>query len=109
MLTKIKSAIRVFRELGHVEVDWTPEHQNAAQQFFTSPAGKRLLLVLQNCATRKDTQAVFAGGGRFEAGKAVGMREALTILEYLVKIEVEEFTENSEGGAVAELLESLRP
>ena len=37
------------------------------------------------------------------------MREGLTILEYLVKTEVEEFTENSEGGAVAELLESLRP
>jgi hypothetical protein len=109
MLTKIKSAIRVFRELGHVEVDWTPEHQNAAQQFFSSPVGKRLLLILQNCATRKDTQAVFAGGGRFEAGKAVGMREGLVILEYLVKTETEEFTENSEGGAVAELLESLRP
>ena len=61
MLTKIKSAIRVFRELGHVEVDWTPEHQNAAKQFFSSPVGKRLLLILQNCATRKDTQAVFAG------------------------------------------------
>ena len=109
MLTKIKSAIRVFRELGHVEVDWTPEHQNAAKQFFSSPVGKRLLLILQNCATRKDTQAVFAGGGRFEAGKAVGMREGLVILEYLIKTETEEFTENSESGAVAELLESLRP
>jgi len=31
------------------------------------------------------------------------------ILEYLIKTEAEEFTENSEGGAVAELLESLRP
>jgi len=109
MLTKLQSAIRVFRELGHVEIDWTPEHQNEAKRFFDSPAGKRLLIVLRNCATRKDTQAVFAGGGRFEAGKAVGMREALVILEYLVRTDADEFTESSEGGAVAELLESLRP
>lgn len=48
-------------------------------------------------------------GGRFESGKAVGFREALVILEYMTQTEVEEFTENSESGAVAELLESLRP
>lgn len=109
MLTKLTSAIRLFRELGHVEIDWTSAHQNEAKRFFDSPAGKRLLVILRNCATRKDTQAVFSGGNRFEAGKAVGMREANVILEYLVQTEADEFTESSEGGAVAELLESLRP
>ena len=109
MLTKLKLVIRLFRELGHVESIWAPEDQGAAKQFFSTPSGKRLLLALQNCATRKDTQAVFAGGGRLEAGKAVGFREALVILEYLANTEIEDQTENSEAGAVAELLESLRP
>ena len=109
MLTKLQSAIRVYQELGHIDVDWKQDDQNAAKQFFSSPAGQKLLLILRNCATRKDTSAVFAGGGRFESGKAVGFREALVILEYMTQTEVEEFTENSESGAVAELLESLRP
>jgi len=109
MLTKLQLAIRLFRELGHVETDWTPADQNAAKQFFSTPSGKRLLLVLQNCATRKDTQAVFAGGGRLEAGKAVGFREALVILEYLTNTEIEDQNEGSDAGAVADLLESLRP
>ena len=44
-----------------------------------------------------------------EAGKAVGFREALVILEYLTNTEIEDQNEGSEAGAVAELLESLRP
>jgi hypothetical protein len=109
MLTKLQLAIRLFRELGHIETLWTPEDQGAAKQFFATPSGKRFLLVLHNCATRKDTQAVFAGGGRLEAGKAIGFREALVILEYLTNTEIEDQNEGSESGGVAELLESIRP
>lgn len=109
MLHKLKTVLRLWKELGEVSVNWKQEDTTATKLFFESASGKRFITCLRNAATRKDISAVFKGGGLFESGKAVGFREALVFIEWLASSEIEDFNEDSEGEVASELLEKLRP
>ena len=109
MLHKLKTVLRLWRELGEASVNWKQEDNTATKLFFESASGKRFITCLRNAATRKDISAVFKGGGLFESGKAVGFRESIVFIEWLASSEIEDFNEDSEHEAVSDLLEKLRP
>lgn len=96
------TAWRIFSFQGSLQPKWLDEDQQALVQYLSSSHGARLKALLSSYCSLREARACMAGGGPFEAGKAIGSRELLAYLEYLGKAETKD-SEAAEYGDTADL------
>lgn len=84
MLQALKLAIDLHRHVKTGGIpQWTQEDSGELSRFIKSPAGRKLWVLLGQTVERRAIAACTTGGSAHDAGRVVGFREAMAVIEWL--------------------------
>lgn len=90
--------------------DWTPEDSGELSRFLNSPSGRKLWVLLGQTVERRAIAACTTGGSAHDAGRVVGFREALAVIEWMKAEKIDdEISLKGDVEGVSSLFERYSP
>ena len=90
-LQALKLALDLHRHVKTGGIpEWTPEDSGELSRFLNSPSGRKLWVLLGQTVERRAIAACTTGGAPHDAGRVVGFREALAVIEWLKAEKIED-------------------
>lgn len=91
VLQALKLAIDLHRHVKTGGIpEWTNEDSAELSRFFNSPSGRKLWILLGQTVERRAIAACVTGGSAHDAGRVVGFRDAIAVMEWLKAEKTEE-------------------
>lgn len=110
-LQALKLALDLHRHVKTGGIpQWTQEDSGELSRFIGSPSGRKLWILLGQTVERRAIAACNTGGSAHDAGRVVGFREALAVIEWLKAEKVEdEISPRVDVEGVSSLFERYSP